>query len=212
MHAGWIAFMMFVMTFNLHIRSKLTFHICHPSLGINQPTIQPLTGYQPHISSHSMRCDAMTGPICQGNDAGLASGVMALVRSILPAALGFGSTLVTARFGSGGLLLYIAGILYVGQCIFWPLLGCRREQRSAGGDMGIPYSKVHVEEDDYDYEEGNGDGGMDDGGDDNQGVQLLSSAAAAAAADVQADSQQEGAAGSPRGSPWSTADADCGTV
>lgn len=65
-------------------------------------------------------------------DAGLASGVMSLFRSIIPAALGFGSTCIAAQFASGGVLVYIGGILFLAEIIFWYLMGstCERESRS----------------------------------------------------------------------------------
>ena len=68
---------------------------------------------------------------------GFASGFMSLGRSLVPAALAFGSTCVTARFASSGLLCYIAGILMLAQLLFWPLFGCEKKTSGEALAKGV---------------------------------------------------------------------------
>ena len=58
-------------------------------------------------------------------EAGLATGLMALCRTIVPTAFSTASTAITARYGEAGLLVYIASLLCLTNLAFWPLLGCR---------------------------------------------------------------------------------------
>jgi len=76
-------------------------------------------------------CQSFVGPPATamylqpyGNEAGLASGLLSICRSVLPTALAAFGTFATRRFGPGGMLATIGGVLLLSNVAFWPLFGC----------------------------------------------------------------------------------------
>jgi DHA1 family bicyclomycin/chloramphenicol resistance-like MFS transporter len=105
--------------------------------GFNAIIIAALPAYRRHwlgcmIPLYIMVfCQSLVGPPATamylqpyGDDAGLASGLLSVSRSILPTIVAILGTSVTHRFGPGGMLATIGGVLLLSNVAFWPLLGC----------------------------------------------------------------------------------------
>ena len=94
------------------------------------------------------------------DDAGTASGVIALVRSVGSALLAMGSTSTMGRFQVPGLMVYIGGLLSLPQLIFWTQFGCSDPDALAGPPGSSDNYQTLPGQDPSD--DGAGGGGTDD--------------------------------------------------
>lgn len=126
-------------------------------------------------------CQSLVGPPATamylqpyGKEAGLASGLLSICRSLLPTTFAALGTFTTHRYGPGGMLATIGGALLLSNAAFWPLFGCMLPSHNPDLD-----EKGHVEKVGFEKMQANAllvEPGGDDDDDDGSGVALLSPA------------------------------------